>query len=224
MGRLAAQKLHEVISEGVRILLRQHPQLPLFVVFAIVSGETGDRSRLERIHFLVEEFPDHVGYTNGRIEYYNTLMRAADYNAMTSLYEPHGGAFEGSVVPIVRLVDGLACQVNALEPTGHGRAVNAIWHDPWELPSGLGFREPTTAAGYIHVYPGSGNQVHIIGHVHATNNWFGSDADARVKQIVASPPITQSGNTITVSAPNGDSDLFRNIAIDYDVTTPAPPH
>ncbi len=144
MGRLAAQKLHEVISEGVRILLRQHPQLPLFVVFAIVSGETGDRSGLERIHFLVEEFPDHVGYTNGRIEYYNTLMRAADYNAMSSLYEPHGGAFEGSVVPIVRLVDGLACQVNALEPTGHGLAINCIWHDPWELPSGLGFREPTT--------------------------------------------------------------------------------
>ncbi len=144
MGRLAAQKLHEVITEGVRILLRQHPELPLFVVFAVVSGESGDRSRLERIHYLVEEFPDRVCFTNGRIEYYETLMRAADYNAMTSLYEPHGGAFEGSVVPIVRLIDGLACQVNALEPTGLGRTLNAIWHDPWELPSGLGFREPAT--------------------------------------------------------------------------------
>lgn len=79
----------------------------------------------------------------------------------------------------------------------------------------------SSGAGYIHVYPGSGNQVHIIGHVHATNNWFGADADARVKQIVDSPPITQSGNTITVANPNADSDLFRNIAIDYDVTTPA---
>jgi hypothetical protein len=79
----------------------------------------------------------------------------------------------------------------------------------------------STGAGYIHVYPGSGNQVHIIGHVHATNNWLGSDADARVRQIVASPPITQSGNAITVANPSGDSDLFRNIAIDYDVTAPA---
>ena len=52
------------------------------------------------------------------LNHYDTLMRAADYNAMTSLYEPHGGAFEGSVVPIVRLIDGLARQVNALEPTG----------------------------------------------------------------------------------------------------------
>jgi hypothetical protein len=79
----------------------------------------------------------------------------------------------------------------------------------------------SSGAGYIHVYPGPGNQVHIIGHVHATNNWFGSDADARVKQIVDSPPISQFGNTITVANPNADSDFFRNIAIDYDVTTPA---
>ena len=144
MGRLAAQKLHDVISEGVRLLLRQHRDLPLFVAFPIVSGESGDRSRLERIHYLVHEFPDRVYCTEGRIEYYDTLMCAADYNAMTSLYEPHGGAFEGSVVPIVRLIDGLARQVNALEPTGRGVPLNALWHDPWELPSGLGFREPTT--------------------------------------------------------------------------------
>lgn len=78
----------------------------------------------------------------------------------------------------------------------------------------------SSGAGYIHVYPGTDTQVHIIGHVHSTNSWFGSDADSRVKEIVASPPIEQSGNTITVSAPKGDSALFRNIAIDYDVTTP----
>jgi DUF4097 and DUF4098 domain-containing protein YvlB len=79
----------------------------------------------------------------------------------------------------------------------------------------------SSGTGYVHVYPGPGNQVHIIGHVHATNNWFGSDADARVKQIVDSPPITQSGNTVTVANASSDSDFFRNIAIDYDVTAPA---
>jgi len=78
----------------------------------------------------------------------------------------------------------------------------------------------STGSGYIHVYPGSDSQVHIVGHVHATNGWFGSDADARVRKIVASPPIVQSGNTITVSTPRSDSDLFRNTSIDYDVTTP----
>ena len=78
-----------------------------------------------------------------------------------------------------------------------------------------------SGSGYIHVYPGSGNQVHIVGHVHSDSGWSGADADARVKEIVASPPIAQSGDTITVSAlPNGDSGLFRHISIDYDVATP----
>jgi len=144
MGRRVAQKLHEVITEGVRMLLRQHRGLPLFVVFATVSGESAERTRLERIQYLARDFPDHVLCTDGRLAYYDTLMRAADYNAMTSLYEPHGGAFEGAVVPIVRLIDGLARQVNALDPTGRGVPLNTIWHDSWELPSGLGFREPTT--------------------------------------------------------------------------------
>ena len=144
MGRRVSQKLHEVITEGVRAVLTQRRELPLFVVLATVPGESADRLRLERIQHLARDFPDHVACTNGRLEYYETLMRAADYNAMTSLYEPHGGAFEGAVVPIVRLVDGLARQVNALEPTGRAVTMNAIWHEPWELPSGLGFREPST--------------------------------------------------------------------------------
>jgi len=75
-------------------------------------------------------------------------------------------------------------------------------------------------SGYIHVYPGSDNQVHIKGHVHSNPNWFGGDADARVKDIVASPPIVQEGNTITVAPRHADSDLFQNISIDYDITTP----
>ncbi|HEX9197982.1 MAG TPA: DUF4097 family beta strand repeat-containing protein [Acidobacteriaceae bacterium] len=78
----------------------------------------------------------------------------------------------------------------------------------------------STGAGYIHVYSGSGNQIHITGHVHSNPGLFGSDADQRVKQIVASPPITQSGNIVTAGPSHADSDLFHNISIDYDVTTP----
>jgi hypothetical protein len=81
----------------------------------------------------------------------------------------------------------------------------------------------STGSGYVHVYPGPDNRVHIVGHVHGNaGGWFDSDADIndRVKQIVAAPPIVQSGNTITVGRDHADSDLFKNIAIDYDVTTP----
>jgi hypothetical protein len=130
--------------EGVRGLLLEHPYLPLFLVFATVSGESADQIRRERIETLAREFPDHVHFTDGRLDYYTTLMHAADYNAMTSLYEPHGAAFEGAVVPVVRLIDGLARQVSAFEPTGRAAPLSALWHEPWELPSGLGFREPAT--------------------------------------------------------------------------------
>jgi DUF4097 and DUF4098 domain-containing protein YvlB len=75
-----------------------------------------------------------------------------------------------------------------------------------------------TGSGYIHVSPGSDNEIHIIGHVHA-NRWggmdFGSPED-RVKEVVANPPIEQSGNVITV----GKHTSYHNVSIDYEVTTP----
>lgn len=77
-----------------------------------------------------------------------------------------------------------------------------------------------TGSGYIHVSPGSDNEVHIIGHVHATrwNGWGdgGGSPEDRVKQVVSNPPIEQTGNIITVGKHTG----YHNISIDYDVTTP----
>ena len=77
----------------------------------------------------------------------------------------------------------------------------------------------STGAGYIHVNPGADNQFHIIGHVHANPSASSADTDTRIKQIVANPPIVQTGNTITIGK-HDDNDLYRNIIIDYDVTTP----
>ena len=89
-----------------------------------------------------------------------------------------------------------------------------------------------TGSGYIHVYPGQDNQLHVIGHVHASPGWLPvGDPEERVREIVASPPIVQSGNVITIGKPEGshpinaaemlDDVLVRNISIDYDITTPA---
>jgi hypothetical protein len=79
----------------------------------------------------------------------------------------------------------------------------------------------STGSGYVHVYPGSGNQVHIVGHVHSRPGIFNSDADRAVAKIVDDPPIVQSGNTVTVAPPKDKEDLYRNVSIDYDVTAPA---
>jgi hypothetical protein len=80
----------------------------------------------------------------------------------------------------------------------------------------------STGSGYIHMRPGTGSHVHIIGHVRASQGSFfdsSSNIDARIAQIAANPPITQSSNQITIGERNND-DLYRNIVIDYDITLP----
>nr|WP_263365834.1 DUF4097 domain-containing protein [Edaphobacter bradus] len=77
-----------------------------------------------------------------------------------------------------------------------------------------------TGSGYIRLKPGSDNQVHIIGHVHAGHGWKSGDVESRVQQVIANPPITQNGNDITIGGRHGDNDLFHNISIDYDITLP----
>jgi hypothetical protein len=78
----------------------------------------------------------------------------------------------------------------------------------------------TTGSGYIHLRSGSDSQVHILGHVHASQGWFGGSADNRLQEIVNNPPIVQNGNEITIGPEHHGGDLFRNISIDYDVTVP----
>jgi Putative adhesin len=88
------------------------------------------------------------------------------------------------------------------------------------VPEGTPTVSVSTGSGYVHVFPSADGRVHITGHVHVHPGFFAEDAEARVKQIIANPPITQSGNIVTIGANHGDSDLYRNVAIDYDVLTP----
>lgn len=81
--------------------------------------------------------------------------------------------------------------------------------------------EVSTGSGYVHVTPGSDNQVHIIGHVHANHGWMGS-SDDQVQKVVDNPPIQQSGNTIRVGQMH-DS-LFNHVSIDYDISAPKSTH
>jgi putative adhesin len=79
----------------------------------------------------------------------------------------------------------------------------------------------STGSGYIHLNPGSGNQVHIVAHVRSSHGWMsgGGDVDSRIQQIVSNPPIVQSGNDITIGERH-NNDLYRNITIDYEITLP----
>ena len=81
--------------------------------------------------------------------------------------------------------------------------------------------EVSTGSGYVHVNPGSDNQVHIIGHVHANHGWMGSTED-QVQKVVNNPPIEQSGNTIRVGQMH--ESWYNHVSIDYDITTPKSTH
>lgn len=79
-----------------------------------------------------------------------------------------------------------------------------------------------TGSGYIHLNAGSDSQVHVVAHLHAGSGWWGGgsgDVQSRIDQIVANPPIQQSGNTITIGERHS-GDRYRNISIDYEITLP----
>jgi len=78
----------------------------------------------------------------------------------------------------------------------------------------------STGSGYVHVSPGSDNQVHIVGHVKSSNSLFGGSSDDAVAKVAANPPIDQAGNIIRVGA-HQSGDFMHHVSIDYEITTPA---
>jgi glycogen synthase len=166
MGRRVAQKQHDVLVESTRAVLQDNPAMPLLTLFTTITGDEGSEARLGRIRALEAEFPDNVICQDGRVGYFHALMAAADFNCMPSLYEPHGGAFDGVVVPIARAVDGLAEQICGLRPDlSRMPAMYERWHPARESPTGFLFREDPalgTAAAFrelLEQSPSPGNSL-----------------------------------------------------------------
>ncbi len=78
----------------------------------------------------------------------------------------------------------------------------------------------STGSGYIHVSPGSDNQVHIVGHVKSNNSWFGGSSDDAVAKVAAIPPLTRRATSFAWERTSSD-DYMRHVSIDYEITTPA---
>ena len=85
--------------------------------------------------------------------------------------------------------------------------------------SGTPVLSVNTGSGFIHIIPGSDNQVHVIGHVHASHGWMGGGSEDDVKQVVANPPIEQTGSTIKIGGTHEDG-AYRHVSIDYEISTP----
>src|SRR5882762_9890675 len=76
-----------------------------------------------------------------------------------------------------------------------------------------------TGSGSIDVRTGSSNEVRVTGHIRATE-WFGGNAEEKIKRLEANPPIQQSGNDIRIGHID-DPELRHNISISYEVSVPA---
>jgi hypothetical protein len=71
-----------------------------------------------------------------------------------------------------------------------------------------------TGSGNIHITPGSGSQIHIVGRV--KSSWGGNDE--KVHEIAANPPIEQTGNIVRIGQRHEN---LHNISIDYEIQAPA---
>jgi hypothetical protein len=76
-----------------------------------------------------------------------------------------------------------------------------------------------TGSGSITVRSGGSNQVHVVGHIQVSD-WFGGNAEEKVKRLQDNPPIQQSGNDIRIGHID-DPELKHNISISYEITVPA---
>lgn len=88
--------------------------------------------------------------------------------------------------------------------------------------SGPAHLDVSTGAGAIEVTGAPGSTVSVDGTIYASDDVFGGGADpADVREAEAHPPITQTGNAITIrSLPGGWSGRNRHLWISYVITTP----
>lgn len=88
--------------------------------------------------------------------------------------------------------------------------------------SGTPTIDVNTGSGGITVRPGDGSTVRIVAKIFANDDRHsGMDAEAKVREIEANPPIEQTGNTIRIGrVPDEKRDLYRNVGISYELTVP----
>lgn len=76
--------------------------------------------------------------------------------------------------------------------------------------------EVSTGSGDVQISAGGGNEVRIHGEIHA-HGWSSDDAQKKLRDISANPPISQENNLIRV----GGNQRFKNLSIDYRIEVPA---
>src|SRR5688572_5449698 len=76
-----------------------------------------------------------------------------------------------------------------------------------------------TGSGNIDIRTGTGDRVQVTGRISASSR-DGIDATERVRRVESTPPITQTGNVISIGDTNNDP-TYRNVSISYELVVPA---
>jgi Toastrack DUF4097 len=81
--------------------------------------------------------------------------------------------------------------------------------------------EVSTGSGDITARSGSGSVVHVHATIRANNGWFfgSSDAEGKIRQLEANPPVIQEGNYIRIGHIE-DPELRRGVSISYEIEAP----
>jgi hypothetical protein len=79
----------------------------------------------------------------------------------------------------------------------------------------------STGSGDITARSGSASVVHVHATIRANNGWFfgSSDAEGKIRQLEANPPIVQEGNYIRIGHIE-DPELRRGVSISYEIEAP----
>jgi DUF4097 and DUF4098 domain-containing protein YvlB len=80
-----------------------------------------------------------------------------------------------------------------------------------------------TGSGTIRIHAGADTSVHVSATIRAGDSWFGMSAREKIKKIESNPPISQTGNIISIGKIE-DTALRNDVSIDYDLTVPAQTH
>ena len=115
------------------------------------------------------------------------------------------------------LAIGLAMALLCLPPVPAAASAEGSFQRTLQVTGAVNL-DLVTGSGSVQVRTGSAGQVQNTGHVKVTR-WFGGDAEQRLKQIADNPPIQQSGNDIRIGH-TGDTELFHNVSISYELTVP----
>jgi hypothetical protein len=86
--------------------------------------------------------------------------------------------------------------------------------------SGKTVLDVQSGAGAVSVRPGSGDKVTVRARIRARGLFTGMSGAEKVKRIQDNPPVVQQGSTVRVGK-IGDSELRKDVFIDYDITLPA---